>query len=58
MYFLLAQVLSLLYRKQVSSRGGSGLTLLVISSGIPIILLTTAFYGGNLVYALGVNVAG
>ncbi len=54
----LALVHSLLYWKQVDSRGGPGLTLLIVSSGILIILLTAAFYGGNLVYALGVNVGG
>ena len=52
----LAFIHGLLYLRQTPSRGGPGLTLLIVSSGILLILLTTAFYGGNLVYALGVNV--
>ena len=52
----LAAIHGLLYLRQAPSRGGPGLTLLIVSSGILLILLTTAFYGGNLVYALGVNV--
>lgn len=54
---VLAFIHALLYLKQVDSRGGPGLTLLIVTSGLLMILLTTAFYGGNLVYALGVNVA-
>ncbi len=54
----LAVIHALLYLRQTDSRGGPGLSLLIISSAVLIILLTTAFYGGNLVYVLGVNVAG
>ncbi len=54
---LLAFIHALLYMKQVDSKGGPGLTLLIVSSAILMILLTTALYGGNLVYVLGVNVS-
>ena len=51
----LAVLQSWFYRRQTESRGIS-LAMTGATLGITLLLLTTAFFGGELVYQLGVNV--